>query len=80
MLTYFLAKQADGRIVLDRELHGSLLKTFEVADPSVVRREIEGEMVECPQYWESFAEARLKVDMAGYARVRGEGWFVSGAK
>jgi hypothetical protein len=75
MLTYFLAKQSDGRIVLDRELHGSLLKTIEVAEPSVVRREIEGEMVECPQYWESFAMARRTVDMAGYVHVRGEGWF-----
>ncbi len=75
MLTYFLARQADGRIVLDRELHGSLLKTLEVTDPPILRREIDGEMVECPQYWESFAEARRKVDMADYAHVRGEGWF-----
>jgi hypothetical protein len=52
-----------------------LLKTIEVAEPSVIRREIEGEMVDCPQYWESFAAARAKVDTKGFAHVRGEGWF-----
>jgi hypothetical protein len=74
MLTYFLAQQADGRIVLDRELHGSLLDTFEVAEPPIVRRESDGQMVECPQYWESFAEARAKVETKDFARTP-EGWF-----
>ena len=78
MLTYFLAKQADGRIVLYRELHGSLLKTIEVADPPIVRREIEGEMVECPQFWESFAAARAKVETKDFARTP-EGWFAKEA-
>jgi hypothetical protein len=78
MQTYFLARQDDGRIVLDRELHGSLLKTIEVAEPSIVRREIDGEMVECPQYWESFAEARAKVETKDFLR-KPEGWFAQEA-
>jgi hypothetical protein len=75
MLTYFLAQQSDGRIVLDRECHGRYLRAIDVAEPSTIRREIEGEMVDCPQYRESFAEARAKVDEGQYRQVRGEGFF-----
>lgn len=74
-VTYYLAEQSDGRIVLDRECHGALIQTISVADPSIVQREIDGEWVETPQYWESFAAARRKVDCGEFENVRGAGWF-----
>jgi hypothetical protein len=72
---YHLCGQEDGRIVLDREVRGVLLKQIAVKDPSVIRREIDGEMVDVPQYWESFSEARAKVEDSAYRHVWGAGWF-----
>lgn len=75
MVTYYLAQADNGRITLDRECHGSLIKAITVSDPSVIRREIDGEMVECPQYWESFELARREVKASEFRRVWGEGYF-----
>ncbi|HDR9497063.1 TPA: hypothetical protein QDC06_000250 [Burkholderia cepacia] len=75
MTTYYLSEQGDGRIVLDRECHGALIQTVSVSDPSVVHREIDGEWIEAPQYWESFFSARAKVGTEKLEYVAGEGWF-----
>ena len=74
-MIYLLGQSENGRITLDRECHGSLIKTIKVDDPPVIRREISGEMMECPQYLESFARARAQVETSGYEHIRGEGWF-----
>jgi hypothetical protein len=74
-VTYYLAQADDGRITLDRECHGNLLKAITVSDPTVIRREVDGDMVDAPQYWESYGEARQKVSDAEFNRVRGEGFF-----
>lgn len=78
MVTYYLAQRDDGRIVLDRECCGSLIKAITVDDPSIERYEISGEMVDAPQYHESYAEAREHVDESSYEHVRGAGWFARG--
>ncbi|MDR6389211.1 hypothetical protein [Paraburkholderia phenoliruptrix] len=75
MVTYYLAQADDGRVTLDRECHGSLLKAITVSDPEVIRREVEGEMVDVPQYWQSYANARVQVDEGEFRHVRGEGYF-----
>jgi len=73
---YYLFERADGRIVLDREALGIILKTIEAPEPSVIRREVDGEMVEAPQYWESFSAARAQVNETGLIWTP-EGWFRS---
>ncbi|TCG09345.1 hypothetical protein BZM27_05960 [Paraburkholderia steynii] len=75
MTVYYLAQADNGRITLDRECHGSLIKAITVNDPPIIRREIDGEMVDCPQYWESYAEARQQVNASEFDHVRGEGYF-----
>ena len=75
MTVYYLAQADDGRITLDRECHGSLLKAITVSDPEVIRREVEGEMVDVPQYWQSYANARAQVDEGEFRHVRGQGYF-----
>lgn len=77
MVTYYLAHANDGRITLDRECHGSLLKAITVSDPEIIRREIDGEPVDAPQYWQSYAEARGQVNDGEFRHVRGEGYFAS---
>lgn len=74
-VTYYLAQADDGRITLDRECRGSLLKAITVSDPEVIRREIDGEMVDVPQYWQSYGEARQKVKDGDFDHVWGEGYF-----
>jgi hypothetical protein len=79
-VTYYLAQADDGRITLDRECHGNLLKAITVSAPSSVRREIEGELVDVPQYWESYSKARAQVSATGYEHIRGNGWFAAKEK
>jgi hypothetical protein len=73
-MIYLLGQAENGRITLDRECHGSLLKTIKVDDPPVIRREIDGKMVDCSQHHESFAKARAKVETKDFVRTP-EGWF-----
>jgi hypothetical protein len=73
-MLYYLSERPDGRIVLDREPVGTVLQKHEAAEPSVIRREIDDEMIDFPQWHESFAEAREKVREKGLIRTA-EGWF-----
>jgi hypothetical protein len=73
-MIYYLSERPDGRIVFDREIVGTVLQKHEAADPSVIRREVDGEMIDFPQWHESFAEAREKVNETGLIRTA-EGWF-----
>lgn len=75
MITYYLAQADDGRITLDRECYGSMLKAITVNEPEAVRREIDGEMVDVPQYWQSYANARAQVNDGEFRHVRGQGYF-----
>ena len=73
-MLYYLARQSDGRIVLDREIMGALIESIEIADPPLVKRWTDKGLVEAPDYAVSYAAARAKVGVSGYRRTS-EGWF-----
>lgn len=73
-MLYYLARQSDGRIVLDREIMGVLIESIEVADPPLVKRWTDKGLVEAPDYAVSYAAARAKVDVSQFHRTP-EGWF-----
>jgi hypothetical protein len=74
MLTYYLSERKDGRILLDRESHGIVLQKVEAPDPSAIRRRAGIEIVDVPQYHESFTAARALVNENGLIQTP-EGWF-----
>lgn len=78
MTAYHLCLQSDGRIVLDRDVKGELLRTIEVADPPMVQRWIEDKWQHVPAYAYAYDAARGKVDEREFEYVRGEGWFRGG--
>lgn len=74
MPTYYVSERPDGRIILDRQASGIVLQKIETPQPSIIRRQINGEMIEVYQYCESFSIARAKVKEVGLIRAS-EGWF-----
>jgi hypothetical protein len=74
-MQYHLCIQSDGRIVLDREIQGELVKTIEVADPPLKWRWLEEEWQQVPEYRSAYEAARGKVSEKGLRYERGEGWF-----
>jgi hypothetical protein len=75
-MIYYLSERRDGRIVLEREAMGVVLQKHDAPEPSFIRREVDGEMVDVPIYGESFAAARTKVNEKGLIQTS-EGWFRS---
>lgn len=78
MMTYIVSERPDGRIVLGREAFGIVLQNIEAPEPSVIRRWIDGELINFPQYHESFSVARRRVNMKGLIETS-EGWFRTAA-
>lgn len=75
-MQYHLCIQADGRVVLDRDLQGELLRTIEVAEPPLVQRWIEDRWQRVPAYAYAYDCARGKVDDREFNYVDGQGWYM----
>jgi len=76
MITYYLSRQLDGQIILDREILGEILCSVEVSDPPTIIKKIDDELVEVTQYCVSYAEAREKIDTSGMKYISGKGWIM----
>lgn len=81
-MQYHLCEQSDGRIVLDREMHGAVVQTIEVDEPPMDWR-FDSEQVtwvQRPAYHAAYEMARAQVKEAGLRYERGEGWFREAVK
>ena len=76
MITYYLSRQLDGQLILDREILGEIISSVEVADPPSKSILIDGEHVDVPQYWMSYADARWQIDTSGMKYISGKGWIM----
>jgi hypothetical protein len=76
MVAFHLCIQSDGRIVLDREIQGELVKTIEVADPPLKWRWLDDEWQQVPEYRCAYEAARGKVDDSKFNYVDGQGWYM----
>lgn len=78
-MQYHLSEQSDGRIVLDREVQGTLVQTIEVDDPPLTwgwdRSGEEWAWAQRPAYHLAYEMARAAVKEAAFRYEPSEGWF-----
>jgi hypothetical protein len=83
VIPYFLSRQSDGRVVLDRESHGDVLQTIEVTDPPMIEKYVNYDYIDVPHYAVSFEAAMCQITALAWDalhHIAGEGYFVKGMR
>jgi hypothetical protein len=78
MLQYHLCVDSEGRVTLDREMHGEAVQTIAVEDPPLEWGWLDAQWVQKPAYYQAYEQARAQVKTGDYEHIPGAGWFKRG--